>query len=121
MSDHAAMCQWSPNRLDLAALQTEIDQQRRFLKPSEIEEFDSAWGMDPTGTHLFLFPSMSLFMYTPHPVALPMTLSLSTFTVSMIHDSRHLNYLQNATQENFPAEKFGVCCRWVLNWTLVTG
>ena len=39
--------------------QTEIDQQRRFLKPSEIEEFDSAWGMDPTGK-----PLMLLFLFS---------------------------------------------------------
>jgi hypothetical protein len=43
------------NALIFAIIQAEIDQQRRFLKPSQIEEFDATWGMDPTGM-LLLFP-----------------------------------------------------------------
>lgn len=33
----------------LAVLADEIVQQRRMLAPNEVDEFDSAWGIDPTG------------------------------------------------------------------------
>lgn len=46
----------------LSNLRDEIDRQRHYLKPSELEEFDAAWGIDPTGE--FCKSTVSLFGFS---------------------------------------------------------
>jgi hypothetical protein len=49
ISSARAHSQLAPAQQALAKLSEELHCQRRFLKPSEVDEFDTQWGLDPTG------------------------------------------------------------------------